>query len=182
MCGTKKALRTLTALTFLSVLAALGCGTYSPVAPSNSSMPGLENPEFATLLSASKVSDSAMRSALASAMVSAKDGGVVSNGFYSVYFAPGALEKDTEISIEMPEFPKAVVRLSPHGIQFNAPVVLTLSVDMISAPASDYRVLWLNEVTGLWENVGGCIENGAVKANLLHFSEYGPEPTTSINP
>ena len=62
MCGKKKALRILTAITFLSVLAALGCGTYSPVAPSNSSsMPGLENPEFATLLPASKVSDSAMK-------------------------------------------------------------------------------------------------------------------------
>jgi hypothetical protein len=177
MCGTKKALRTLTALTFLSVLAALGCGTYSPVAPSNSSMPGLENPEFATLLSASKVSDSAMRSALASAMVSAKDGGVVSNGFYSVYFAPGALEKDTEISIEMPEFPKAVVRLSPHGIEFSAPVILSLALDKAAEMSSSWDVLWLNDGTGLWESIGGYVEDGAVKAELKHFSEYGDNPT-----
>jgi hypothetical protein len=177
MCGTKIALRTLTALTFLSVLAALGCGTYSPVAPSNSSMPGLENPEFATLLSASKGSDTAMRSAVASAMISAKDGGVVSNGFYSVYFAPGALEKDTEISIEMPQFPKAVVQLSPHGIQFNAPVILSLALDKTSAVSNEWNVLWLNDVTGLWESIGGYVEDGAVKAELKHFSEYGHDPT-----
>lgn len=177
MCGKKIALRTLTALTFLSVLAALGCGTYSPVAPSNSSMPGLENPEFATLLSASKGSDSAMRSAVASAMISAKDGGVVSNGFYSVCFAPGALEKDTEISIEMPEFPKAVVQLSPHGIQFNAPVTLSLALDKTSAVSNEWNVLWLNDGTGLWESVGGYVEDGAVKAELKHFSEYGHDPT-----
>jgi len=176
MCGKKIALRTLTALTFLSVLAALGCGTYSPVAPSNSSMPGLQNPEFATLLSASKGSDSAMRSAVASAMISAKDGGVVSNGFYSVYFAPGALEKDTEISIEMPEFPKAVVQLSPHGIQFNAPVTLSLALDKTSAVSNEWNVLWLNDATGLWESVGGYVEGGAATAELKHFSEYGISP------
>ena len=177
MCGKKKALRILTALTFLSVLASLGCGTYSPVAPSNSpTMPGVENPEFATLLSASKGSDSAMRSAVASAMISAKDGGVVSNGYYSVYFAPGALEKDTEISIEMPEFPKAIVRLSPHGIQFNAPVILSLALEKTAAISDDWNVLWLNDETGLWENIGGYVESGAAKAELKHFSDYGHDP------
>src|SRR5512136_1256489 len=101
------------AITLLTVLAALGCGTNSPVAPSlPPSMPGVEDPAFATLLPASKGIDNAMmRSSVASAMISAKDGGVVSNGYYSVYFAPGALKEDTEISIEMPEFPKAIVRL-----------------------------------------------------------------------
>ncbi len=130
MCREKKALRILLVISSLSVLAALGCGTYSPVAPSNSSMPGVENPAFATLLPASKGSDAAMRSAVASAMISAKDGGTVSNGYYSVYFAPGALKEDTEISIEMPEFPKAIVRLSPHGIQFDAQVILSLDLGM----------------------------------------------------
>ena len=177
MCGKKIALRILTALTFLSVLAALGCGTYSPVAPSNSpTMPGVENPEFATLLSASKGSDLAMRSAVASAMISAKDGGMVDNGYYSVYFAPGALEKDTEITIEMPEFPKAVVRLSPHGIQFSAPVILSLELEKTAAVSDRWSVLWLNDGTGLWESIGGYVEDGALKAKLEHFSEYGDDP------
>lgn len=176
MCGKKRALRILTALTFLSVLAALGCGTYSPVAPSNPpSMPGVENPEFATLLPASKGSE-VMQSSAASAMVSAEKGGVVSNGYYSVYFAPGALSEDTEISIEMPEFPKAVVRLSPHGIQFNAPVILSLALDKVEA-ADGWDCLWLNEASGLWESIGADTENGIVKTALKHFSEYGISPT-----
>ncbi len=178
MCGQKRALSILAGLSFLSAMAALGCGTYSPVAPSNSpTMPGVENPEFATLLSASKGSDAAMRSAVASAMISAKDGGVVSNGYYSVYFSPGALAEDTEISMEMPEFPKAVVRLSPHGIQFNAPVILSLAMDKAVEESGDWDVLWMNEATGLWESIGAYTEDGAVKAELKHFSEYGQEPS-----
>jgi hypothetical protein len=180
MCRAKKAIRIQIqmAISFLIVLAALGCGTYSPVAPSNSpTMPGIENPAFATLLPASKGSDAAMRSAVASAMISAKDGGVVSNGYYSVHFAPGALKEDTEISIEMPEFPKAIVRLSPHGIQFDAPVILSLALDKAAAASSEWDVLWLNDATGLWESIGGYVEDGALKAELKHFSEYGDNPT-----
>jgi hypothetical protein len=176
MCRQKKVIRVLMAISFLSVLAALGCGTYSPVAPSNTpTMPGVENPAFATLLPASKGSDAAMKSDVASAMISAKDGGVVSNGYYSVYFAPGALQEDTEISIEMPEFPKAIVRLSPHGIQFDAPVILSLALDKAVELSDQWNVLWLNEGSGLWESIGGYVEDGAVKAELKHFSEYGQE-------
>ncbi len=176
MCGRRKALRILTALTSLSVLAALGCGTYSPVAPSNETpLPGIENPSFAMLLSASKGSEVALRSAVASQMISAAEGGVISNGFYSVYFAPGALEKDTEITIEMPEFPKAVVKLGPHGIQFKADVILSLSKEMIESAGGNYGVLWFNEATARWESIGGYMDGGAVKATLEHFSEYGIE-------
>jgi hypothetical protein len=176
MCRQKKVIRVLMAISFLSVLAALGCGTYSPVAPSNTpTMPGVENPAFATLLPASKGSDAAMKSDVASALISAKDGGVVSNGYYSVYFAPGALQEDTEISIEMPEFPKAIVRLSPHGIQFDAPVILSLALDKAVELSDQWNVLWLNEGSGLWESIGGYVEDGAVKAELKHFSEYGQE-------
>ena len=183
MCGRKIVIRTLMAITFLSVLAALGCGTYSPVAPSNTpTIPGVENPDFATLLSASKGSEAALRSSVASAVISAKDGGVVDNGYYSVYFAPGALEKDTEISIEMPEFPKAIVRLSPHGIQFNAPVILSLALDKAAEMSDSWNVLWLNDVTGLWEGIGGYVEDGALKAKLEHFSEYGDDPELRQDP
>jgi hypothetical protein len=177
MCREKKALRILLVISSLSVLAALGCGTYSPVAPSNTpTMPGVENPAFATLLPASKGSDAAMRSAVASAMISAKDGGMVSNGYYSVFFAPGALQEDTEISIEMPEFPKAIVRLSPHGIQFSAPVILSLDLGMAAELSDQWNVLWLNDGTGLWEGMGAYLADGAANIELKHFSEYGITP------
>ena len=177
MCGRKIAIRTLMAITFLSVLAALGCGTYSPVAPSNTpTMPGVENPNFATLLSTSKGSEAALRSSVASAVISAEKGGLVSNGYYSVHFAPGALEMDTEISIEMPEFPKAIVRLSPHGIQFKAPVILSLALEKAAEKSHQWNVLWLNDGTGLWESIGGYVEDGALKTRLEHFSDYGSDP------
>jgi len=184
MCSAKKAIRnSLAAISFLSVLAALGCGTNSPVAPSlPPSMPGVEDPSFATLLSASKESDAVMRSAAASAMISAKDGGVVSNGYYSVTFAPGALSEDTEISIEMPEFPKAIVRLSPHGIQFNAEVVLALALDKTMEISSNWGVLWLNEDISRWEGIGGYVEDGQLKIALKHFSEYGSDPDLRVQP
>ena len=182
MCGKKMALRILTAITFLSVLAALGCGTYSPVAPSNSpTMPGVENPEFATLLSASK-SNEAMKSAVASMMISAEEGGMITNGYYTVYFAPGALKEDTEITMEMPEFPKAVVRLGPHGIEFKAEVILSLDMSMTSSSSDEWDVLWLNDETGRWESIGAYTEDGAVKAELKHFSEYGNDPRLRIDP
>jgi hypothetical protein len=174
MCGRKKDPRILAALASLCVLAALGCGTYSPVAPSNETpLPGIENPTFATLLSASKGSDVTLRSAVASQVISAAEGGVISNGYYSVYFAPGALDKDTEITIEMPDFPNAVVQLGPHGIQFKADVILSLSKEMIQSAGGNYGVLWFNEATARWESIGGYTDGGAVKANLKHFSEYG---------
>jgi hypothetical protein len=185
VCREKKALRNLLmAITLLSVLAALGCGTNSPVAPSLAppSMPGVDDPAFATLLPASKgIDDVMMRSAVASAMISAKDGGVVSNGYYSVYFAPGALKEDTEISIEMPEFPKAIVRLSPHGIQFDAEVIVSLNLAMVEE-SSDWDVLWLNEVSGLWESIGAYVEDEMVNARLEHFSDYGIDPKTRTEP
>jgi len=36
-------------------------------------------------------------------------------------------------------------------------------------------VLWYNEKSGRWEDIGGYIEDGAVKADLDHFSDYGME-------
>ena len=175
MHGRKKSLASLMAVSFL-MLAALGCGTYSPVAPSNDAllMPGAENPNFAVLLSASKGSDEVMRSAVSSCVISAEKGGVIGNGYFSLYFPPGALEEDTEISIEMPEFPSAVVRLSPHGIQFKMPVILSLDMAMVD-PASiqGHDIVWRNEMSGLWESIGCYIEDGFVNSKLEHFSEYG---------
>ena len=39
--------------------------------------------------------------------------------------------------------------------------------------SDNWNVLWLDDVTGLWESIGGYVEGGAVKAELKHFSEYG---------
>ena len=79
---------------------------------------------------------------------------------------------DTEITIEMPDYPYAVVRLGPHGIKFNKEVTISISADVMEAGVS-CKVLWYNEDTGYWQEIGGYSEDGAFKAGLEHFSEYG---------
>jgi len=166
----------LTAITILSVLAAMGCGTNSPVTPSQEiTMPGVENPLFAQLV-ASAGSSRDMLGSAKSTLISADEGGTVSNGYYSVYFPAGALSEDTEITIEMARYPEAVVQLGPHGIQFNKAVILSIALNKLDSDAADYSVLWHNEETGLWENIGGYIEGGASKVELEHFSDYGQQP------
>ena len=186
MKGRTKANKILTAITFLTVLAAMGCGTNSPVSPTqDTTMPAVENPQFVRILPASEGSDRKMygsSSTSAAQVVSAEEGGVVSNGIYSLYFPPGAVDEDTEITIEMPQYPYAVVKLGPHGIQFKKKVIMSLDVDMIDSDADEYRVLWYNEDAGVWEDIGGYMEDGAVKAKLEHFSEYGNEKTFSTGP
>ena len=176
MHGRYIAHKTLTLVTFLIVLAALGCGSYNPVSPSqeNSNVPGVENPLFARLLPTSR-GDMPYLGSAKTHMISAKEGGVASNGYFSVYIPPGALKEDTEISIEMPRFPEAVVRLGPHGIKFRRKVTLSLSLNSMDSDASDYNVLWYNENSGRWEDIGGYIEDKAIKADLDHFSDYGME-------
>jgi hypothetical protein len=184
MSGQSTARKLLITLTFLSVLAAVGCGDYSPVSPSqDNAMPGVENPQFVRLLStpggSSSIQSDEDRSIVmgaSSTMISAEDGGVVSNGYFSVYFPPGALVEDTEITIEMPDYPSAVVRLSPHGIYFRKEVTLSLPTELIESESDGYEVLWFNEEAGYWENVGGYVEDGEAKVELEHFSEYGYNP------
>ena len=183
MSGRKAAHKILTPITFLIVLAALGCGTYSPVAPSQEMLlPGIEDPNFVRLLPASdKISDLEIQATMvATKVVSAAEGGVVSNGYFSLYFPPGALVEDTEITIEMPRYPEAVVRLGPHGIEFNKKVTLSLPLGVVETEAENHNVLWYNEASVLWEYIGSYIENGTLKAELEHFSDYGDVKNTKI--
>ena len=177
MSGQSTIRKFLITITFLSVLAAYGCGDYTPVSPSqDDTMPGVENPLFVRLLSTPEESSytAISSSMITEKMISAEDGGIIDNGYFSIYFPPGALDEDTTISIEMPEYPSAMVRLEPHGIQFNRDVILSLDID--KTDAESMGVLWFNEDTGIWEDIGGYMEDGAVKAELEHFSQYGASP------
>ncbi len=171
----------LTSITFLSVLAAMGCGTNSPVTPSqDDTLPGVENPLFVQLTASSGSSSIDLAGASPGTLVSAEEGGIVTNGYYTLYFPPGALDEDTVITIDMPRFPEAVVELGPHGIQFNVPVTLSLSHDMVDSDADGYIVYWFNEDTGLWENIGGETVGNSTIVDLEHFSRYGDAPNLKI--
>jgi len=177
MSGQSIARKFLTIITFLSVLAAIGCGDYSPVSPSQEkTVSGVENPLFVQILSTPEGFSRPILGAasnVTSKVISAVDGGTIDNGYFSLYFPPGALNEDTEITIEMPQFPNAVVQLSPHGIQFNKDVIMSLSMDLIDSENTEIKVVWHNEESGLWEYIGEYTEDGVVKAGLEHFSEYG---------
>ena len=172
----------LTVSTFLSVLAAMGCGTYSPVSPSqDDTTPGVVTPTFVQVLTASTGSSGKedmiqSSSTSVSMVISAETGGTVSNGVISLYFPPGALDEDTEITINMPMYPQAMVELSPHGIEFNKTVLMTLPLAMIDSDADSYTTLYNNENMGIWEDIGGYIENDNVVSELEHFSDYGFSP------
>ncbi len=182
MSGRTIAHKFLIVSTFLSVLAAMGCG-YSPVSPSqDDTTPGVENPVFVLVLSASEGSSGRdmlqSSSTSVSMVISAEMGGTVTNGYVSLYFPPGALNEDTEITIDMPRYPEAMVELGPHGIEFNKNVTMTLPLDKVDSDASSYRTLWNNEDTGIWEDIGGRTENNNVVTELKHFSDYGYLPGT----
>jgi len=180
MNGRSTAHKFLTVITFLSVLAAMGCET-SPVSPSqDDTMPGVENPMFARVLTTSEGSSERdmvlSTSTSISMVVSAETGGTVTNGYVSLYFPPGALTEDTEITIDMPRFPEAMVELGPHGIVFNKDVSLIMPLDRIDSNATAFRVLWYNEDLGRWVGIGEDIDGGSVVSKLQHFSDYGIEP------
>ncbi|MGM0484274.1 MAG: hypothetical protein ACQERI_06985, partial [Candidatus Krumholzibacteriota bacterium] len=160
MSGQSTIRKFLITITFLSVLAAYGCGDYTPVSPSqdDTTMPGVENPLFVRLLSTPEESSytAISSSMITEKIISAEDGGTIDNGYFSLYFPPGALDEDTMISIKMPDYPNAMVRLEPHGIEFNRDVILSLDVD--KTDAESMGVLWFNENTGIWEDIGGYME------------------------
>jgi hypothetical protein len=180
MNGHSTAHKFLTVITFLNVLAAMGCET-SPVSPSqDDTMPGVENPMFARVLTTSEgSSDRGMllsSSTSVSMVVSAETGGTVTNGYVSLYFPPNALAEDTEITIDMPRFPEAVVQLGPHGIVFNKEVSLIMPLARIDSNATAFQVLWYNEDCGRWVAIGEEVDDGNVVSKLRHFSDYGYDP------
>jgi hypothetical protein len=76
----------------------------------------------------------------------------------------------------MPRYPEAMVELGPHGIEFNKNVTMTLPLAKVDSDASSFRTLWNNEAAGIWEDIGGTIENGEIVTKLEHFSGYGYDP------
>jgi hypothetical protein len=181
MKGRTIAHKFLTVSTFLSVLAAMGCGSYSPVSPSqDDTSPGVVNPVFVQVLATSEGSSGRdmiqSPSTSVSMVISAETGGTVTNGYVSLYFPPGALDEDTEITIDMPRYPEAMVELGPHGIEFNKNVIMTLPMDKIDSDAVSITILWNNEDVGIWEDIGSSVDNGNIRSELEHFSRYGASP------
>jgi hypothetical protein len=113
---------------------------------------------------------------MASSMVSAEFGGTVSNGRVTLQFPPGALDTDTEISIELLTDGTLGVELSPHGIQFNKPVVMSMDLRGTTAEGMSEQTstYYWNELKGyyeLQEKVDGADPNANASA-IYHFSKF----------
>lgn len=164
----------LLACSFL-LIAAIGCNPGSVMAPAE--VPSGEvvtNPNFIRILS---TSDGPSMVSGAAQIVSATEGGTVTNGRVTLIFPAGALNEDTEITIDMAEDNILGVELGPHGIQFNEPVTLRFDLTGTSAEGrgDEAGTLWYNEELNQWERVekGNSGDANHTEAILEHFSRYG---------
>jgi hypothetical protein len=117
---------------------------------------------------------------------------VLSDNRAGLAVPPGALPKDVLITIDTSPANVMEIECGPDGIQFNAPVDLTISYAGIDLAGTDERslvVLWLNPEANRWEAQEGTVDmvDRTVTASLSHFSRYSlggdesAEASTGIN-
>lgn len=172
--------KTFALLACLALLtSAFGCNSDSPMLPDLGSDQIVHDPSFIRILSTPKSTQYVCTSEPTSSVISAEYGGIVSNGWITLEFPPGALNEDTEISIDMPDPNQLMVDLSPHGIQFNKPVTLTLKLEGTDAEgrAGVTGLIWLNEDMDWWEYMedAGNDDGNHSKHYLYHFSKYASQ-------
>ena len=157
------------------LLTSFGCSNPGTVTAPDSTPIVVASPDFIRILSSSKGDPTIARAASASAMVSAEFGGTVTNGRITLAFPAGALSEDTEISIDMLADGTLGVELSPHGIQFNKPVVMSMDLRGTSAEgmSDQTSTLWWNEDWEQWERMEKAASSSDVESSYLsHFSKY----------
>jgi hypothetical protein len=160
------------------LVASNGCTPGTPTDPSSAPQNVVVSPDFVRILSTSQRSVEGPRQASSPSleMISAQNGGVVTNGHVTLEFPPFALGEDTEISIEMLDDEAVIFELGPHGLQFNRPV--TMIVDLHGTSAEDLSdistTLWYNEEKDWWERIDAVdmTDPNLVAGSLLHFSRY----------
>lgn len=172
---TPKAFALLACSTLL--VASIGCSPGSPTAPSSVPLNAVESPNFIRILSTSSkgVQEMSLTADVATKMISARDGGVISNGRVTLEFPPHALDKDTQITIEMDTDGTLGVELKPHGIQFAHPVVMTMDLAGTTAEGRGGTsvTLWFNETLEWWVVIEKIqSHNNVIKSKLNHFSKY----------
>lgn len=176
------ALALLACSTFL--IASFGCSNDPGVVTAPDSAPQnvvVDNPNFVRILSASSKGDTdpILRASAVSTVISAENGGTISNGRVTLEFPAGALDEDTQITIEMVGDGTLGVELGPHGTVFNKPVVMTVDLSGTTAEGRAYEstTLWMNPEMDRWERVEkvDSEDNNAGRSLLRHFSRYNQD-------
>jgi hypothetical protein len=105
--------------------------------------------------------------------VTAAEGGVVQYGIYRLTFPAQALAADTYITIEDPGNGYAMCELSPHGIQFAAPVLFEIDLTRVDIDRyADLGIYWYDESSDIWVDQGATRDDDRVWIGLNHFSQY----------
>jgi hypothetical protein len=111
-----------------------------------------------------------------SVLVMAAKGGIVTAGRYTVTIPPFALTENTLITVRVEEADGTVgCELLPHGIQFAAPVLLTMNLTGTSFTATEpVTIFWYDTSKGVWVDVGATLDIATlrVSSQLPHFSSY----------
>lgn len=102
-----------------------------------------------------------------------RDGGVIRVGDHKLEIPRNALQKNTVITAERPTGNVASVRLSPHGLQFERSVALTLDYSHCSYSAPN-RVAYTDDALNILEYPSSFDDraNEKVHAKIDHFSRY----------
>jgi len=111
------------------------------------------------------------------AMIDGSRGGVVQAGRFTVRFSRGAFPGTEMIVVR--ETPGAVVEceLLPEGLQFQAPVTLTIDLYGTTGDMEGATIVWLDTLAGSgnsWVDMLGVYDpnHHTVTATLQHFSTY----------
>lgn len=110
--------------------------------------------------------------------ITAATGGTVADpsGKTSLAIPPGALEKDTDITLAiLPKTGSAVVDISefgPDGLKFLKPATLTIKADATLAPEGKSLALAVNEGADFRALEDSSFANGTATASIMHFSRY----------
>lgn len=158
------------------LFAAFGCSNPGTVTAPDSTPVVVTSPNFVRILPTSKGDPALATSSPASAVISAQYGGTVSNGRVTLEFPPGALNEDTEITIDMLGDGTLGVELGPHGTQFNTPVIMSTDLHGTTAEgmADQTWTLWWNDDLGQWERMekDSSVDENTNSTLLHHFSKY----------
>ena len=162
-----------------------GCSENSPFAPDagteylvNPSFVQMNDPQLGTMQACISWT-SIQPTELARVIVSARDGGVVQGGRYTLTFPKKSLPYDAEIVIK--EYAPGILiwEMEPHGIVFKRPVLLTVDLSGTRAAGSDTRLqlVYYNEELRRWQVIPSrhspkSRNSNEFEAYLKHFSRY----------
>lgn len=107
-------------------------------------------------------------------MVDGSVGAQLVVGRFTLLIPPGAFEGSRQITVEDVNNGFVECHLYPEGLQFDAPVTLTMDLTNSSADGTDATIYWLDKRADFWVDLGGtyAAADHKVWVQLEHFSEY----------